>query len=147
MTTSELADGFDWWMKNTRPHADSHDKELLQWLYCNHYPLENIENYEEFCEVAKAVAAKGYKTESLIPRSEYDRTVEIGKQEEEKYRPLREKMEATMFSHRPASNKIVQSAATVTLLDAIDGYSRPGGACAVYESDLIDVCDIFTPRP
>jgi len=48
--------------------------------------------------------------------------------------------------YRPRG-RIVQDAYTVSLLDAIEGYARPGGARDIYESDCINLEDIFKANP
>lgn len=51
-----------------------------------------------------------------------------------------------LFGNHNTENKVVQSAATVALLDIVEGYSRPGGSCNIFESDLVEVRSLFQSR-
>jgi len=78
---NKLADDFDWWMKNTRGHNSSDAEELLDWLYMNK-GSEHIKDYNHFCVLAKEIAKKGYKTDTVIPEANFNKSIDKAKQRE-----------------------------------------------------------------
>lgn len=138
----QLVKGFDWWMKNTKPHKGTHIEELLKWLWCEFYPINSIKNYSAFCKIASVLASKGYDTNREIPKKDF----EVAFSEAERRKKTDEKKGDHMFfSKLPTSiarrGKIVQRADTVALLDAIEG--NHWGPRDIYESELVPLNKVF----
>jgi hypothetical protein len=135
----ELANAFDDWMRRYDHPKRSDAEHLLAWLYNERSKAKDVKDYKQFCELAKEIAVKGYKTDSLIPESDFNRAKEKAKTNEMWKRNFK------FHSFHGSKGRIAQDAGTVALLDAIEGYQRPGGAQDLYESDLVKPEDFFKP--
>ncbi len=57
----DLAENFDFWMKNYNHPTSTDNQHLCDWLFCENGG-KFIESYAKFCELAKEVHTYGYQT-------------------------------------------------------------------------------------
>ena len=144
-----LTGRFDHWMKNkssilfmrrhnferhtnffiTTPkrHNSSDIEELLDWLRCDYSPTRDyLKNYDQFCQLAKAITEKGYNIDAIIPEEDFNQAIESVTQA---ISMAKRKKNAYVQSHSFfRSGEGVQSARTVAFLDSPEGSQRPCGA-------------------
>lgn len=60
-SSTQLAEKYDYWMKNYNDPVRTNNQALVGWLYADS-GARYVKNYNQFCEVAAELAKKGYKT-------------------------------------------------------------------------------------
>jgi len=136
-TVKQMADKFDYWMKTYNQPKEPDTARLVAWLSADR-GARDVKDYAQFCELAMELNTKGYITLPAPSPSEFDKGVEKNSQKEKFEKEL-------FFKPTHSRGKLLQSASTVALLDAIEGYSRPGGARDIYEADTVRLDRLFEP--